>query len=56
MDHTPVTDWITQAASAAEKQGSGGSGDLLRVVLIVMFFGCILTAWFVLRGYKQKDD
>ncbi|MEW2116083.1 hypothetical protein AB0945_12965 [Streptomyces sp. NPDC005474] len=53
MDHTPVNDWITTAASAAEKQGSG---DLLRVVLIVMFFGCILTAWFVLRGYKNKDD
>ncbi|WP_405768052.1 hypothetical protein [Streptomyces sp. NBC_01538] len=53
MDHTPVTDWITTAASAAEKQGSG---DLLRVVLIAMFFGCILTAWFVLRGYKNKDD
>ncbi|WP_330291017.1 hypothetical protein [Streptomyces sp. NBC_00576] len=53
MDHTPVTDWINEAARAAEKQGSG---DLLRVVLIVMFFGCILTAWFLLRGYKQKDD
>lgn len=41
------------SASAAEKQGSS---DLLRVVLIVMFFGCVLTAWFLLRGYKQKDD
>ncbi|WP_198539288.1 hypothetical protein [Streptomyces graminilatus] len=53
MDHTPVTNWINEAASAAEKQGSG---DLLRVVLIVMFFGCILTAWLLLRGYRQKDD
>ncbi|MDW4906081.1 hypothetical protein RB628_12215 [Streptomyces sp. ADMS] len=53
MDHTPVANWITEAASAAEKQGSG---DLLRVVLIVMFFGCVLTALFLLRGYRQKDD
>ncbi|WOX09633.1 hypothetical protein [Streptomyces sp. N50] len=45
--------WLAEAANAAPRQGSG---DLLKVVLIVMFFGCILTAWFLLRGYKQKDD
>jgi len=44
--------WLTEAASAADKQGSG---DLLRVVLIVMVLGCVLTAWFLLRGYKRDD-
>ncbi|MCF2436509.1 hypothetical protein LV779_28365 [Streptomyces thinghirensis] len=41
------------AATAAEQQGAG---NLLRVVLIVMVVGCVLTAWFLLRGYKRKDD
>ena len=53
MEHNPPAAWLTQAASAAQQHGSG---DLLRVVLIVMFLGCGLTAWFLLRGYKQKDD
>lgn len=53
MEHNPAASWLAQAASAAPQHGSG---DLLRVVLIVMFFGCILTAWFLLRGYKRKDD
>ncbi|MET9089479.1 hypothetical protein ACIPX0_02745 [Streptomyces sp. NPDC090075] len=53
MEHNPPAAWLTQAASAAQQQGSG---DLLRVILIVMFLGCGLTAWFLLRGYKQKDD
>jgi hypothetical protein len=53
MEHNPTSVWLTEAASAAERQGSG---DLLRVVLIVMVLGCVLTAWFLLRGYKQKDD
>ncbi|CAM5597319.1 MULTISPECIES: hypothetical protein [Streptomyces] len=52
MEHTRAA-WLTEAASAAEQQGSG---DLLRVVLIVMFVGCAFTAWFLLRGYKRKDD
>ncbi|MEU6219208.1 hypothetical protein ABZ845_17065 [Streptomyces sp. NPDC047022] len=52
MEHTSAA-WLTEAAMAAHRQGSG---DLLRVVLIVMFFGCILTAWFLLRGYKRKDE
>ncbi|MEV0633687.1 hypothetical protein AB0I77_01640 [Streptomyces sp. NPDC050619] len=53
MEHNPAAAWFTEAASAAERQGSG---DLLRVVLIVMVLGCVLTAWFLLRGYRRKDD
>jgi hypothetical protein len=52
MEHNPAA-WLTEAVSAAERQGPG---NLLRVVLIVMVLGCVLTAWFLLRGYKQKDD
>ncbi|MFE9167973.1 hypothetical protein [Streptomyces kebangsaanensis] len=33
-----------------------GGGYLLRVVLIVMVLGCVLTGWFLLRGYKRNDD
>ena len=25
-------------------------------ILIVMVLGCVFTAWFLLRGYKRKDD
>ncbi|MFJ4691660.1 hypothetical protein [Streptomyces sp. NPDC088766] len=53
MEHTPTAAWIAQAVGAAQQQGSG---YLLRVVLIVMVLGCVLTAWFLLRGYKRKDD
>jgi hypothetical protein len=53
MEHNPASVWLTEAASAAEQQGAG---NLLRVVLIVMVLGCVLTAWFLLRGYKRKDD
>ncbi|MER5912250.1 hypothetical protein ABT124_17565 [Streptomyces sp. NPDC001982] len=53
MEHTPAAAWLTEAASAAQQQGAG---NLLRVVLVVMFLGCVLTAWFLLRGYKRKDD
>ncbi|WP_371671575.1 hypothetical protein OG985_30500 [Streptomyces sp. NBC_00289] len=53
MEHSPAAAWLTEAASAAEQQGAG---NLLRVVLIVMIVGCVLTAWFLLRGYKRKDD
>jgi hypothetical protein len=42
-----------EAASAAEQQGAG---NLLRIVLVVMVVGCVLAAWFLLRGYKRKDD
>jgi hypothetical protein len=51
MEHVTAA-WLTEAATAAERQGAG---NLLRVVLIVMVLGCALTAWFLLRGYKRKD-
>ncbi|MET8635186.1 hypothetical protein ACWEQ2_32320 [Streptomyces sp. NPDC004096] len=50
MEHTSAA-WLTEAATAAARQGPG---DLLRVVLIVMVVGCVLTAWFLLRGYKRR--
>lgn len=53
MEHHPATAWLTQAAEAAQQQGAG---NLLRVVLVVTVLGCALTAWFLLRGYKRKDD
>ncbi|MDL5201548.1 hypothetical protein [Streptomyces sp. ALI-76-A] len=53
MEHTPRTAWLMEAASAAEQQGAG---NLLRIVLVVMVVGCVLAAWFLLRGYKRKDD
>ncbi|MGW3492295.1 hypothetical protein [Streptomyces sp. NPDC001020] len=52
MEHINA-DWLTAAALAAERQGPG---NLLRVVLIVMVVGCALAAWFLLRGYKRKDQ
>ncbi|MGW1785621.1 hypothetical protein ACWCQQ_42045 [Streptomyces sp. NPDC002143] len=51
MEHHPAAAWLAEAA--AQQQGAG---NLLRVVLIVMVLGCVLTAWFLLRGYKRKDD
>ncbi|SER77953.1 hypothetical protein SAMN04487983_102221 [Streptomyces sp. yr375] len=53
MEHRPTAAWLTEAAGAAQHQGPG---NLLRVVLVVMILGCVLTAWFLLRGYKRKDD
>ncbi|CAL9420147.1 hypothetical protein SUDANB58_01831 [Streptomyces sp. enrichment culture] len=53
MEHTPRTARLAEAALAAEQQGPG---NLLRVVLIVMVLGSVLTAWFLLRGYRRKDD
>lgn len=53
MEHTPRAVWLTEAASAAQQQGTG---NLLRIVLVVMVLGCALTGWFLLRGYKRKDD
>ncbi|MGW1158087.1 hypothetical protein ACWD5Q_18250 [Streptomyces sp. NPDC002513] len=50
MEHISAA-WLTEAAQAADRQGPG---NLLRVVLIVMILGCVLTAWFLLRGYKRK--
>ncbi|TDT41046.1 hypothetical protein EV562_102437 [Streptomyces sp. BK208] len=53
MQHISHADRLAAATTAAEQQGPG---NLLRIVLIVMVVGCVLTAWFLLRGYKQKDD
>ncbi|KOV55842.1 MULTISPECIES: hypothetical protein [Streptomyces] len=53
MEHRPETHWLTEAANVAQQQGAG---NLLRVVLIVMVVGCVLAAWLLLRGYRQKDD
>ncbi|GGT08272.1 hypothetical protein [Streptomyces chromofuscus] len=50
MEHDAAIGWI---AAAAQQQGAG---NLLRVVLIVMVVGCVLTGWFLLRGYRRKDD
>ncbi|MEU6809752.1 hypothetical protein ABZ920_12275 [Streptomyces sp. NPDC046831] len=54
MEHRPAAAWLVDAAGAAARDQ--GSGYLLRVVLIVMVVGCVLTGWFLLRGYRQKDD
>ncbi|MFS4094738.1 hypothetical protein [Streptomyces sp. AF1A] len=53
MEHHPAAAWLTEAASAVQQHGTG---NLLRIVLVVMVLGCALTAWFLLRGYKRKDD
>ncbi|MFF8862418.1 MULTISPECIES: hypothetical protein [unclassified Streptomyces] len=54
MEHHPAAARLTEAATSAVQQH--GAGNLLRVVIVVMFVGCALTAWFLLRGYKRKDD
>ncbi|MFD9003791.1 hypothetical protein ACFV0T_22990 [Streptomyces sp. NPDC059582] len=53
MQHIPAAARLTEAASAAGQQGAG---NLLRIILVVMILGCVLTAWFLLRGYKRNDD
>jgi hypothetical protein len=54
MEYHPAAARLTEAACAAAQQQ--GSGDLLRVVLVVMVLGCVLTGWFLLRGYNRNDD
>ncbi len=49
--HYPAAAWLTEAAAQHQ-----GGGYLLRIVLIVMVLGCVLTGWFLLRGYKRNDD
>ncbi|MBR8641631.1 hypothetical protein KEF29_25660 [Streptomyces tuirus] len=53
MEHHSTAAWLVEAATAADRQGGPG---MLRIVLIVMIVGCVLTGWFLLRGYRQKDD
>ncbi|MEV7078037.1 hypothetical protein AB0N88_05765 [Streptomyces sp. NPDC093516] len=52
MEHHPAA-WLAEAASAADRQGGPG---ILRIVLLLMIVGCAVTAWFLLRGYRRKDD
>ncbi|MEV8015697.1 hypothetical protein AB0O76_04930 [Streptomyces sp. NPDC086554] len=55
MEHSAASHhWVTEAADLAAKEQ--GAGNLLRVVLIVMVVGCVLVAWFLLRGYRQGQD
>ncbi|MEU5953790.1 hypothetical protein [Streptomyces sp. NPDC047525] len=55
MEHSAAAHhWVTEAAALAAKEQ--GAGNLLRIVLIVMVVGCVLMAWFLLRGYKQGAD
>ncbi|WP_306187160.1 hypothetical protein [Streptomyces sp. MK5] len=54
MEHHPAAARLAEAAGGATQHQ--GSGDLLRVVLVVMILGCVLVGWFLLRGYKRNDD
>lgn len=54
MEHYPAAVRLAEAANAAAQHQ--GAGYLLRVVLVVMILGCLLTGWFLLRGYKRNDD
>ncbi|CAM5729272.1 hypothetical protein SALBM311S_09383 [Streptomyces alboniger] len=53
MEHTPgsLVHRGRERRRAARVRGSCSG-----VVLVVMMLGCALTAWFLLRGYKRKDD
>ncbi|MGW0843540.1 hypothetical protein ACWD26_26005 [Streptomyces sp. NPDC002787] len=53
LPHPPASALLSEAADAAAKEQ--GAGNLLRVVLIVMVLGSVLTAWFLLRGYKRDE-
>jgi len=43
------------AALLAVASDSAGSGALLRVVIVVSVLGAALLAWFLLRGYGDRD-
>ncbi|GGY11950.1 hypothetical protein GCM10010384_16210 [Streptomyces djakartensis] len=53
MEHHWAAARLAEAATAADRQGGPG---MLRIVLVVMIVGCVLTGWFLLRGYRRKDD
>lgn len=51
--HNPVThDPTTLLAVASD---SAGPGWLLRTVIVVSVLGAVFLAWFLLRGYGDKD-
>ncbi|MFD8915899.1 hypothetical protein [Streptomyces sp. NPDC059575] len=54
MEHHLAAARLTEAAANAIPEH--GSGNLLRIILVVMILGCALTGWFLLSGYKRKDD
>ncbi|GGO80836.1 hypothetical protein [Wenjunlia tyrosinilytica] len=33
----------------------GGPGVLLKWVIVIVIVGVVFLAWFLLRGYKDKD-
>ncbi|WP_199239326.1 hypothetical protein [Streptomyces sp. ICBB 8177] len=51
--HNPVThDPTTLLAVASD---SAGPGWLLRTVIVVSVLGAAFLAWFLLRGYGDRD-
>ncbi|MER5882273.1 hypothetical protein ABT160_00420 [Streptomyces sp. NPDC001941] len=48
-----MPDTATLLAAASSQQGPG---DTLRIVLLCSMVGAALLAWFLLRGYRDKDD
>jgi hypothetical protein len=47
----PTTTLLAAAAS-----GQQGPGATLRIVLLVCLVGGVLLAWFLLRGYGDKNN
>lgn len=45
----------TAVLLAAAASDTHGPGDTLRIVLLVSMVGAVLLAWFLLRGYRDKD-
>jgi hypothetical protein len=45
-----TTTWL--AAAASDQQGPG---DTVRLVLLGSLVGVVFLAWFLLRGYRDKD-
>ena len=51
MEHIP-TAWLTEAATPPRSRaGQSAAHRAGRDVV-----GCVLTAWFLLRGYKRTTD
>ncbi|MBO0656962.1 MULTISPECIES: hypothetical protein [Streptomyces] len=51
----PVTAHSGFTELLAVSKGDQGPGVVLRTVLIVGVVGIVLVAWFLLRGYRDKD-